>query len=404
MRIKTGNQGFLRQQNLSGIINHLYENAPISRIELARQTGLNKATVSSLIAELIHNRFVKEIGEATDRRAGRREMLLDIDPHRGCMASVEIGVGFISVICTDFCANVLWRHREAAENSEPAAALDKTIDLLRRARSAGERKCGPIQGIAISLPGLIDQKTGMLMVAPNLGWRDIDVLETLKESFETRVFIDNEATFAALGEKCFGVARKLNDVLYISAGIGIGGGLIIGGELYNGAAGYASEFGHMTMDPAGVLCGCGNSGCWETLASQAALFRYVRDDLTAGNASSVKAWSAGTPDDLSVMAIVEAAQAGDKVALNALSKTGSYLGIGMDALIKAFNPEMIVFGGRLSLAFEFLSPVIREELKKRSMSDRQRNTPVVAAQFGTDAAVMGGIAKVFQAVLANPGE
>jgi predicted NBD/HSP70 family sugar kinase len=228
------------------------------------------------------------------------------------------------------------------------------------------------------------------------------VMRSLKQSFDGPVFIDNEATFAALGEKYFGVARGHNNVLYISAGIGIGGGLIVGGQLYNGASGFASEFGHMTLDSNGVRCGCGNVGCWETLASQAALFRYVRDAITAGGRSSVEKLLNGNLNNLSVGTIVDAAKEGDAVALEALQITGSHLGIGTDVLIKAFNPEIVIFGGRLSLAGEFLLPIIKEELKKRTMFESLRETPVVTAHFGPDAALMGGVAKIFQSVLTNP--
>ncbi|MEP6788963.1 MAG: ROK family transcriptional regulator, partial [Acidobacteriota bacterium] len=334
MRITTGNHGFLRQQNLSGVINLLYENAPVSRAELARLTGLNKATISSLIGELIENRFVREIGESTDKRAGRREVLLDLDPRHGCIISAEIGVGFISLICTDFTADIVWRHREKTREVEPVKVLGETIKLIRRARSTGERKCGPLLGVAVGMPGLIDQKSGTLLFAPNLGWSNVDVLKTLTDSIAVPVFIGNEATFAALGEKYFGVARGANDVLYVSAGIGIGGGLIIGGQLYNGAAGVASEFGHMTMEPGGRKCACGNFGCWETLASQTSLFRLVGDAIAAG-AQSILSTFGG----LTVGNIVEAAEKGDAVALDALNITGTHLGVGMDALVKTLNPE-----------------------------------------------------------------
>lgn len=403
MRIKTGNQGFLRQQNLSGVLNHLYENAPVSRIELARLTGLNKATVSSLISELIETGYVQEIGEGTDRRAGRREVMLDIDPSRGCIVSVEIGVGFISIVCTDFKAGIFWRHRETTENSQPSPVIDKTIKLIRKARSAGERKGEPLLGIAIGIPGLIDQKRGSLLFAPNLGWRNIDVLHVLQNSFDIPIFIDNEATLAALGEKYFGVAKGHNNVLYISAGIGIGGGLIVNGQLYNGAAGFASEFGHMTMDRNGLACGCGNFGCWETLASQAALFRYVKDSVLAGKKSLLRNLTDKGSGGLSISLIKDAAEKGDKVALEALKITGVNLGVGIDALVKTFDPEIVVFGGRLSLASEFLLPIIKQELCNRTMFEGTHEIPVMAAHFGSDAAVMGGVAKIFQSVLANPG-
>src|SRR6185369_7404029 len=150
--------------------------------------------------------------------------------------------GFISIVCTNFAAGVIWRQRKTIENLAPEFLLKETVKLLKKGRRIGEEKCGPLEGIAIGIPGLIDQKSGMLLFAPNLNWQNVEVLSYLKKYFETTIFVDNEATFAALGEKFFGVAKGFNNVLYISAGVGIGGGLIINGQLYNGASGYASEF------------------------------------------------------------------------------------------------------------------------------------------------------------------
>lgn len=402
MKIKTGNHGFLRRQNLAGIFQHLYENAPVSRIELARLTGLNKATVTNLINELLKSKFVREVGETADKRAGRREVLLDINPQRGCFLSAEIGVGFISTICTNFAAEVIWKHREIVENLESEFLLGETIKLLKEARRIGEQKCGALQGIAVGIPGLIDQKSGMLLFAPNLKWRNVEILSFLQKHFDTAIFIDNEATFAALGEKFFGVAQGFNNLLYISAGVGIGGGLIINGQLYNGASGYASEFGHITMNPAGERCACGNVGCWETQASQAALFREIKTAISAGKTSIVQEMSGADFQKLSVQIIVEAAQKNDATALEALEKIGTLLGVGMDSLIKVINPEAVVFGGILSIAGEFLLPAIKQELKKRGLIENGTETPVLLAHFGSDATLMGGIAKIFQTILANP--
>lgn len=402
MKINTGNHGFLRRQNLAGIFRHLYENAPVSRIELARLTGLNKATVTNLIAELIKKEFIREVGITAGKRAGRREVLLDIDPGHGCLLSVEIGVGFISVACTDFAADVIWKHRETFEDRQPAFVLDKTVELLEKAGRIGEETSGSLQGIAIGIPGLIDQKSGKLLFAPNLNWRDVEIHSFLQKHFETKIFIDNEATFAALGEKFFGVAKGFNNVLYISAGVGIGGGLIINGQLYNGASGYASEFGHMTMNPAGEICACGNAGCWETQASQASLFREIKAAVSAGRPTVINEMLNGNLNGLSVEVIVEAARKNDCVALESLQKIGAFLGTGMDSLIKAFNPEIVVFGGILTLAGEFLLPAIKEELRKRRLPESGTETSVLLAHFGSDAAVMGGIAKIFQTILDNP--
>lgn len=402
MKIKTGNHALLRRQNLAGVFQYLYENAPVSRIELARLTNLNKATVTNLVNDLIKNRFIREVGETNDKRAGRREVLLDLNPQRGCLLSAEIGVGFVAVVCTNFTAEIAWKHRETIEDLEPKFLLKETVKLLKKARKIGEKKCGALQGIAVGIPGLIDRESGNLLFAPNLNWRNVEILSYLKKHFDQPIFIDNEATFAALGEQFFGAAKSFNNVLYISAGVGIGGGLIINGQLFNGAAGYASEFGHLTMNPLGMICACGNRGCWETQASQSALFREIRTAISKGKSSILETTTGQNLQWLSVQKIVEAAKAKDAIALKALKKIGVFLGIGTDSLIKAFNPQLVVFGGILSIAEDFLLPEIEKEIRQRNLLETFDETRVVVAHFGSDAAVMGGIAKIFQTILANP--
>lgn len=400
---RTGNHGMLRQQNLTGIMHHLYENAPISRIELSRLTGLNKATVSSLINELINHQFIREVGAGTVARAGRREVLLDINPARGCIVSGEIGVDFISVICTDFTAKIIWRQKQEVSRAlKQTAILTRTVKMLQRALKVGAAQAGPPLGLALGVPGLIDRHHGTLLFAPNLGWRNVPIAARLRRAFDIPVFIDNEATLAALGEQYFGAAKGYGEVLYISAGAGLGGGLVLNGGLYNGSAGFAAEFGHMTMEPNGEPCQCGNRGCWETQVSQAALFRYITDAIRQRHATALTKLTNGQPEHLTVATIVEAARHGDEVASAALQKLGQHLGIGIASLVNALNPRLVVFGGVLSLAGDFLLPVVTQELRQRALHWNEEMARIVIARFGSDASVMGGVAKVFQTVLANP--
>lgn len=402
-RYRTGDQALVRQMNLSVIMHHLREQGPISRAALAETTGLNKATVSSLVRELIDHEFVREVG-LDSAGTGRPAVLLDLNPGAGCIVSCEIGVDFISVIRTDFRAEIMWRHQQdTAPSMGQREIIDRTLALLRRAIAAGQGRCGGLLGLAVGVPGLVDQATGTLLVAPNLGWQDVPVGNILRESFDAPVFVDNEANLAALGEYYFGAAQDYNDVLYISAGVGLGGGIVRGGRLFEGTMGYAGEFGHMTMDPAGQFCNCGNRGCWETQVSQRALFRHIRQTIERGRLSVLSATTGGNLDRLTVPMVVDAARADDAVALEALNEVGHHLGIGIASLVNALNPELVVFGGILSLAGEILLPIVSAELEQRALRWNEQVTEVVLARHGFDACVMGGVATVYQAILAAPG-
>jgi glucokinase-like ROK family protein len=401
-RYRTGDQALVRQINLSAILSHLRENAPISRAALAEITGLNKTTVSSLVSELIENQFVHEVGLESGG-VGRKAMLLKLDPAAGCIVSGEIGVDFISVIAADFASEIVWRHQTRIDPTMGQEAIaERAVALLQQGVTGGLCACSTLLGVALGLPGLVDQPTGTLLFAPNLGWRDVPVRSILEQTFDAPVFVDNEANLAALGEHYFGAAQGYEEVLYISAGVGLGGGVVHDGQLCRGVTGVAGELGHMTMDPCGELCNCGNRGCWETLVSQRALFRQVRQAMDAGQTSQLSEAVNGDFSRLTVPLVADAARAGDAVAREAFEAVGHSLGIGVASLVNALNPELVVFGGILSLAWEFLLPAVQEEMQQRALRWNREATQVVLARHGFDACVMGGLAMVLQDILREP--
>jgi glucokinase-like ROK family protein len=406
--IRTADQALVREINLSLMLNHLREHAPVSRAALAEIIGLNKSTVSSLITELTERRFVNEIG-LDNTGIGRPSRLLTLNPQAGFIVSAQLNIGSISVICTNFTADVLW---EAHENFSPRSAqpkiLDRLVALLRKAIEMGQslHVASPrLLGLAVGLPGLVDQATGTLLFAPNLGWRDVPVCDILRQAFRPevgeRVFVENEANMAAYGEYFFGIAKGFSQVIYLSAiDEGLGGALVSHGQLLRGKSGFAGEFGHMTMDAHGELCHCGNRGCWETQVSQSAIFRYVKQAIQAGQPSILT--DALDDDTLIIPMVVEAAELGDKVALEAWSEVGLRLGMGIASLVNAFNPDLVILGGMLSMGSKYMLPAIHQEIQSRALRWNIEAVDVRIAQHGADAAEMGGVAMVIQSVLSHP--
>lgn len=402
-QFRTGDQSLVREINLSVIMNHLRTNAPISRAALAEATGLNKTTVSSLVNELIERQFVQEVG-LTSQNTGRPAVLLKLNPAVGFIVSCEIGVDFILVICADFSPKIIWRHEEHIDPTiGQRAILDRAIAVLHEAIEVGRPVCGTLLGLAVGLHGLVDQATGALLFAPNLGWKDLPVRAILQEAFNAPLFVDNEANIAALGERYFGAAQGYDEIIYISAtGVGLGGGIVHGGRVFSGVTGVGAEFGHMTMDPDGEICKCGNQGCWETQVSLQALLHHIWRLIDQGEVSSLSEMTDHWQMSLTVPLIVEAACSGDHVAMEALKIIGHDLGIGIASLVNVLNPELVVFGGSLSMAGEFLMPVIEKELDRRALKWNREATKLVLAEHGSDACVMGGVAVVYQAILAQP--
>ena len=405
-RFRTGDQALVRQINLSVIMHHLRENAPISRASLADITGLNKTTVSSLVRELIDRQFVREVGyeaAGSGRGAGRLAMLLTLNPRAGYIVSMEIGVDFLMAICTNFAPDTMWQHTEEIDpDMGQQVIIDRLLALLYQGLNIGNQYCQTLLGVAVGVPGLVDQTSGTLLFAPNLRWENVPLRTQLEGLIDSPLIVDNEANIAALGEHYFGAARGYNEVLYLSAGVGLGGGLVHNGQIFSGVTGFGSEFGHMTMDPDGEICNCGNRGCWETQVSQQALFRYMRRSAGQGNKTMLTEMTGGNLGALTVPLVVEAAQQKDQMALEALEVLGRHLGIGIASLVNAVNPELVVFGGIMCLASNYLLPAIEYELKKRALRWNREAIKVVVAKHGQEACVMGGVARIFQEVLVEP--
>lgn len=402
IRARTGDQALIREINLSIILNALRDHPPLSRAALAVATGLNKTTVSSLVQQLIDAGFVTETGVGKNI-TGRPGILLQLNPLAGGIIGVEMGVDFISVVLTDFAARVIWRHQERTDRrEEQAAILDRVLATIETAVGQAGMHSLPILGLAFGVPGLVDVESGTLLYAPNLHWENVPLREMLQARFTFPVFVENEASIAAFGETFFGVARGSRNVLYVSAGVGIGGGLVLDGRIYPGGAGFAGEVGHMTIEPNGLPCECGNRGCWETVASQSAVFRRVHEQIAAGTLSSLARFKNGKREHLTLPIVIGAAEEGDVLARQTLYETGKYLGIGLANLVNALNPEMVVFGGILCLAKEFLLPVIQQTISERALRWSSRATQIVVAAYSSDACVMGAVAMVYDQMLRQP--
>ena len=393
-QFRTGDYTLVRELNRSIILNQLWAH-PRSRADLSVITGLNKTTVSSLASELIVYGFVREINPNASA-GGRPAVPLEINPAAGCIIGLEIGVGYLNVALTDFCAGLLWKRQiPTDESDEQHQIINRAARLVHQALKRVERTGIRLLGIGITVPGLVDSASGMVIYAPNLDWRDVPLGQIFSRKFDAPILVDNDANAAALAERYLGVAQAANKCVYVVANLGIGVGLVLDGQIYHGATGYAGEAGHVTLDPEGPPCHCGNRGCWERFASQTALLERL-------NGTNQNVSSAESPSHASLQAVLEAARHGDAAAQAALEKTGEYLGIGIANLINTFNPDLVVLGGLLSQAEEFLLPVIQQTVARRAISGPREVAQLVISEYKSDACVMGGVAIVIHDILCQP--
>jgi glucokinase len=281
-----------------------------------------------------------------------------------------------------------WEGREAV--------IARICNLARRTLNAAGLKPVDLGGAAIAAAGIIDTKLGLVTVSPHLpDWRDVPLGELLHEKLGLTVWLVNDATSAALGEQRFGVGKGVKNLLFVTVSTGIGGGIILDGRLYEGTNGAAGEFGHMTVDPSGPRCPCGNIGCWEVMASGSAIQSEASRRLASGENSLLQNMTGGKPESVNAKMVGEAAARGDGMAREIIARASEYLGIGLVNLVNIFNPEMIVIGGGVSNLGEMLLQPARQLVWERAFKLPAQTARIVKAGLGQASGVLGAAALVF---------
>ncbi len=269
-----------------------------------------------------------------------------------------------------------------------------TIDHLLSLRNIDSSK---LDSISIAAAGVIDFDRGVITSSPNLpGWYDIPLRDIVRERYGVNTFLINDANAAALGEHHFGVGKGVNNLILLTVGTGIGGGIIINGKLYSGLCGSAGEIGHMTIDVNGPRCNCGNIGCLETLASGTAVAREAIKRISQGEKSSLTETVEGEIENITAEEVSLAAQRGDSLALEVILKAATYLGVGMVNMVNIFNPEMIIVGGGMAKMGDLLLNPARQVVRERAFSLSAQAVRIVPAQLGDDAGVLGAAIFAFQ--------
>jgi glucokinase len=233
--------------------------------------------------------------------------------------------------------------------------------------SAKYKEAGKLLGAGIGVPGIIDMQTGMLRKSANLpGWEEYPVRAEIERRLNARVVLDNDANVAALGEQWLGAARGVPNMAVVTLGTGIGGGIVLGGKIWHGMNGMSGEFGHVTLEPEGHICGCGNRGCAEQYASASAIMRMAREAIASGEASTFAAAASSDPE-FGAKSIYNLAIQGDEHARRIFRIFGRYLGILLADLVNILNLDMYVIGGGVSSAWDAYAPNMFEELRERSL-------------------------------------
>ena len=395
----TGDQEKVRKVNKSILLNTLRLRAPISRARIANLTGLNRGTVSNIVNDLIEEGLVAE-EQQEQSGIGRPAISLRLRPDAGAVIGVEIGVDFIAVLLTNFVADTLWETRVQTSPTQPQSQIiDQAEQLTDQALSIAHQAHLRPLGLGLGVPGLVNARQGHLIIAPNLHWRDVPLRLMWNQRFHLPIYIENEANLAALGEYYFGVARGVENFIYLSSGIGLGGGIVIDGKLFRGSNGYAGEIGHIQRDPQGEPCGCGRLGCWETEVGPRAVLRRAKKSFQLDPDPSLLEACRGDFEKLTFEMVVQLALENHRLCRQAMEEVAVSLGVGIADLVNIFNPDLVVIGGAFIQGKEILEPIIEQTIRASALPPSAENLRVEFSERGPDACVFGAVAAVLDVIL-----
>ncbi len=406
----------VKSHNLSAVLHTLLRERYVSRVRLASLTGLSTTTITNLISELLEHGLVSEEGmEKLDRQrgVGRPRMALRLVSEARHAIGVHIGIGSLRVAVADLRANLLVCLSQAhALDRSPTEVLNKVVAMIDEALDRSGVNSQSILGIGVGASGLVNPHTGINVLAPNLGWRDIPIREWIVERLGLPVCVDNNVRAMALGEAMFGVGQDVRALAFVYSRIGVGAGFVVNGQLYRGAGAGAGEIGHTTIIPdGGETCRCGNTGCLETLVSEPVIVHlaealaaqdedgilatYLQEEAT--KASATKASATKPSATKPIERIFAAARAGDAATRTMLEERARYLGLALANLVNTFNPELIVLGGILAQGHDLLSPVAEATMRRRSFANLGEQVGLQTTSFGWQAGAVGAAALALDA-------
>ncbi|MCK9862021.1 ROK family transcriptional regulator [Paenibacillus sp. ATY16] len=366
----TGDLTLIKKINTSIVLEAVLKQAPLSRAQISELTGLNKATVSNLVQDLIDSDLVVEIGPG-ESSGGRKPVMLLFNGKAGYAVGIDLGVNYIRGVLADLEGNVVAELQRSLKKHQLEFTLKELIQCIHELIGKAPASSYGIVGIGIGVPGIVDDQ-GSILFAPNLEWQHVELQHMLEEEFKLPVTIDNEANAGAQGEQKYGIGRGIAHQIYVSVGIGIGTGIILNKELYKGATGFSGELGHLSIEYNGKPCRCGNEGCWELYASENALLEQAAplgfDNL----------------EDL-----LDAAEAGNEEVRALFYKIGEYMGAGISNIVNVFNPDVVIIGNRMSRAKTWLEEAVQSSVTRRTLPYHRERLRILFAELQDQSAVRG---------------
>jgi len=389
------NINFVKTHNQQAILMSLLYEDTISRAELAKRTSLSSATVSNIISELIELGVVAEATSPetslSPRSVGRPRRKLSLVPDARFAVGVHIGIGLFRIVITNLHSEIIHNSIVSFDLSAPAdtvlADISTHIDTLIREENVDRQR---IIGIGVGASGLVNHETGINVLAPRLGWKNVNISQYLFENVGLPTYVDNNVRAMAIGEAYFGAGRNAQVLAFVYGRTGIGAGFVVNGQIFRGSGAGAGEIGHTIMIPDGGLpCRCGNSGCLETLITEPVIVRQAQEIAAQHPKSLLAQMLNDRSHSRPIEAIFEAARQGDELTNNMLTERIRYLGIALANLIDVVNPELILLGGMFAEGDDLIRPIAQQVMKEFAFSGLGDKVSLQPTSFGWRAGAIG---------------
>lgn len=379
----------VREANTLAVLDIFRAQRQTTRTELQRLAGLSKGTISEIVDDLLGQGLVQEVGKYQEGR-GRSRVLLAFDPRACLVLGAQIQDEACDAVLADLDARPLRRVSRPISGTDPEVLLGAVQDAVAE---LSEAAAAPILGLGLGAPGSVDPGGRRVTISVSHGWRDLPVADLLESRLGLPVVAANRAKVAALGEIWHGHGKGVANLVYVFMGTGLVAGIVIDGMLFFGSDGGAGEIGHLTVEPDGPICGCGNRGCLHTIASEGAILRLARAKAReADPPSSLSEMADGALGRLKFDQLLDAVGRRDAAALSTVQEVGQSLGIVVANLVNTLNPEMVIVGGPTARLGDALLEPLRTEVRRRALGDLVARLQIHMTSLDEDAGAIGAAA------------
>ncbi|PYS98517.1 MAG: hypothetical protein DMF63_15940 [Acidobacteria bacterium] len=392
-------RGTSREINRQIALTLIRTHQPVSRADLARLMETNRANVTLLINELLQEGLVREGAQASQKVRGRKPTFLYINSQKSVAVAIDVRASRTFLMITDAMGKQVGDIVSFPTKFDPQEFVTELGIQVRKALldKVGSAEC---DDIGLVIPGMLDRKTGFVLHAPTLRWRNVNLLEPLSKEFKgTDIHLENSGKACALSQiwSTRGDGLVLTDIVYVSVSDGVGVGVVMNGELVRGKHNTAGEFGHVPLSIDGPQCSCGANGCWEAyISNPATLSRYFGRDIAARQPQSVDV------AEFTIEDLIARARSNDSKALTALHSTARYLGLGLASIINSVDPSQIYIGGELTEGWDLIEAEVRAAIKERALTKDLGEVPIRIVPAIEHPRLRGAVALVTARTFAAP--